>query len=77
MATPRPAVVDNDDVGLAKELEVLIAPSWAVQTFYTPSDDGERALDKKVNRKLDRIVLATLAIQFTVRSLSQAVRRLT
>jgi hypothetical protein len=40
--------------------------SRARATHYEPKTDEERALDKRVNRKLDWIVLSLLALEFIV-----------
>jgi hypothetical protein len=53
----------------SKHLEIV--QDAAVQqrsTFYKPQDDAERRLDKRVNLKLDLIVLALLAVEFIVSS---------
>lgn len=40
--------------------------SRARATHYVPSTAEEKALDKRVNRKLDWIVLSLLAVEFIV-----------
>jgi len=37
-------------------------------THYRPQSDAEKALDKRVNRKLDLIVVTLLAVEFIVSS---------
>jgi hypothetical protein len=57
---------EKGDVG-TKHLEIDTVLEGAARTratYYTPQTDEERALDKKVNRKLDWIVLSLLAIEF-------------
>ena len=44
---------------------------------YKPQTDEERALDKRVNRKLDWIVLSLLAIEFIVGSIPSLHRAVT
>jgi len=44
-------------------------------THYRPQTDAEKALDKKVNRKLDLIVVTLLAIEFIVSTLFDAETR--
>jgi hypothetical protein len=49
--------------------QVEIAQNAAVQgrsTYYKPQDYAEKKLDKRVNLKLDCIVLALLAVEFIV-----------
>ncbi len=41
--------------------------SHEVVTHYTPSSEAEKALDKRINWKLDLTVLVILAICFIVR----------
>lgn len=66
--SPRVNEDDNADVDL-KDVETLESPSRALATHYEPTTDEEKALDKKVNLKLDFIVLSLLAIEFIVRIL--------
>lgn len=40
-------------------------------THYRPQSDAERRLDKKVNLKLDFIVVTLLAVEFIVRAPSR------
>jgi MFS family permease len=47
-----------------KEIELSEGPSRASQTFYAGQTDEEKALDKRLNLKLDFIVVAILAVQF-------------
>lgn len=57
------AVEDEQD---PKDLETL-APHQTVQaTHYEPATDEEKALDRRVNLKLDFIVLSLLAVEFIV-----------
>jgi len=51
--------------------QIEIVQDAAVQgrsTYYKPQDDAEKKLDKRVNLKLDCIVLALLAVEFIVSS---------
>lgn len=41
-------------------------------THYRPQSDAERRLDKKVNLKLDLIVVTLLAVEFIVRAPSRS-----
>jgi MFS family permease len=47
-----------------KEIELSEGPSRASQTFYAAQTDEEKALDKRLNLKLDFIVVAILAVEF-------------
>ncbi|KPI44477.1 putative transporter [Cyphellophora attinorum] len=47
-----------------KEIELSEGPSRASQTFYKAQTDEEKALDRRLNLKLDLIVVAILAVQF-------------
>lgn len=49
-----------------KEIELSGGRSRASQTCYTAQTDEERALDKRLNLKLDFTVVAILAVQFIV-----------
>ena len=55
----------EDDVDL-KDAEALQTTTRAHPTHYEPATEDERALDKRVNRKMDFIVLSLLAIEFIV-----------
>lgn len=61
---------DNKVDSGTKHLEieaVLESAARARATHYQPGTQEEKDLDKKVNRKLDFIVLSLLAIEFIVR----------
>jgi MFS family permease len=50
-----------------KHLEIVQDAAVQQQSaHYTPQDDAEKRLDKRVNLKLDLVVLALLAIEFIV-----------
>jgi hypothetical protein len=50
-----------------KHLELVQDAAVQQQSaHYTPQDDAEKRLDKRVNLKLDLIVLALLAVEFIV-----------
>lgn len=57
------AVEDEPD---PKDLENLASNQAVQATHYEPTTDEEKALDKRVNIKLDFIVLSLLAIEFIV-----------
>ena len=63
---PRTLEDDNADVDL-KDVETLDSPRRVLASHYEPTTDEEKALDKRVNLKLDFIVLSLLAIEFIVR----------
>lgn len=51
----------------SKHLEIVLDDTArGVQTHYVPVTDDEKALNKRVNRKLDCFVLSLLAIEFIV-----------
>lgn len=62
---PRTVEEDNADVD-PKDVETLATPPRALATHYEPTTEEEKALDKRVNLKLDFIVLSLLAIEFIV-----------
>lgn len=48
-------------------IKTIMQNAGAAQAqHYSPKTDEERALDKRVNRKLDWIVLSLLAVEFIV-----------
>lgn len=47
---------------------VLDETARGVQSHYVPVTDDEKALNKRVNRKLDCFVLSLLALEFIVSS---------
>ena len=53
----------EDDMEV-EETKIQSVGSHAVTAHYTPVSDEEKALDKKINRKLDFSVLLVLAIGF-------------
>ena len=62
-----PAVSKQAKELALKELELTgEESSRASQTFYKAETDEEKALDKRVNLKLDFTVVAILAVQFIV-----------
>lgn len=63
---PRAVEDENADVDL-KDVETLENPPRVLATHYEPTTDEEKTLDRRVNLKLDLIVLSLLAIEFIVR----------
>lgn len=65
-----PNDITSSEVGKATGVEVedtkAVLPE-AVVTHYTPVNEEERNLDKRVNWKLDITVLLILSISFIVR----------
>lgn len=60
---PRPLEEEPD----LKDVETLAPNRQAAQpTHYEPTTDEERTLDRRVNLKLDFLVLSLLAIEFIV-----------
>lgn len=57
------AVEDEPDL---KDVETLASNQPVQATHYEPTTDEEKALDRRVNLKLDFIVLSLLAIEFIV-----------
>lgn len=56
-----------------EHLEIIQNNATQLQpTHYRPQNDAERRLDKKVNLKLDLIVVALLAVEFIVSALSSS-----
>lgn len=57
------------DKGIAEAEDIEIVQDRVAQlqpTHYRPQSDAEKRLDKRVNRKLDLIVVTLLAVEFIV-----------
>lgn len=52
----------------AEEVELAQSRSRARQTYYVPKTEEERRLDRKLNLKLDVVVVGILALMFIVSS---------
>lgn len=61
VAAPRKSEVD------VQHLEIVLdETARGVQSHYAPVTDEEKAINKRVNRKLDCFVLSLLALEFIV-----------
>jgi len=65
MSAHEKGVVELEHLEIVQDNAAQLQP-----THYRPQTDAERALDKKVNRKLDLIVVTLLAVEFIVSTLS-------
>jgi hypothetical protein len=60
-AAQEKGVVELEHVEIVQDNAAQLQP-----THYRPQTDVEKALDKRVNRKLDLIVVTLLAVEFIV-----------
>jgi hypothetical protein len=54
-------IVDAEDIEIVQDRVAHLQP-----THYRPQTDAEKKLDRRVNRKLDLIVVTLLAVEFIV-----------
>jgi hypothetical protein len=54
-------IVEAENIEIVQDRVAQLQP-----THYRPQTDAEKKLDKRVNRKLDLIVVTLLAVEFIV-----------